>query len=185
MSPFAASDGHDGPRLVDEAIPCAAAMVEGVVIGAEDPVREPVVANELSDVLDRVQFRGVRRESDERYDFGHDMGAGLMPTGMVEQNDRVGVGGDMAGDFGEVRGHVHGDAAGHHDGRALALVQADRTEHVVRLRALIFGCGREGRGFVLARGKICEVEPDHRGRGGRGSAPFSLHQRVKCFQSAA
>ena len=56
MGPIAGPDGHDFPGLVDELVPGKAAVVEDVLVGPEDPVREPVVAQELLDVLDRVQF---------------------------------------------------------------------------------------------------------------------------------
>src|SRR5680860_1161954 len=57
MGPVAQADGHDVPRLIDELVPGVAAMIEQVVVGLEDPVRQPVVAHELPDVLDRVQLR--------------------------------------------------------------------------------------------------------------------------------
>ncbi len=41
-------------------------MVEDILVGLEDPVREPVVADELPDVLDRVQLGGSRRQGQER-----------------------------------------------------------------------------------------------------------------------
>ena len=56
MGQIPGSDGHDFPRLVDEPVPGKAAVVEDVLVGSEDPVREPVVAHELPDVLDRVQL---------------------------------------------------------------------------------------------------------------------------------
>ena len=56
MGPIPGSDGHDFPGLVDELVPGKAAVVEDILVGLEDPVREPVVAHELPDVLDRVQF---------------------------------------------------------------------------------------------------------------------------------
>ena len=48
------ADGHDCVGLVDEPVPSLAAEGDDLVIGLEDPVREPVVAHELPDVLDRV-----------------------------------------------------------------------------------------------------------------------------------
>ena len=39
MGPLAQSDGHNSPRLIHEAVPCEAAMVEDVVVGFEDAVR--------------------------------------------------------------------------------------------------------------------------------------------------
>ena len=56
MSPLTKSDGHDAPSLIGEAVPSEAAMVEDVVVGFEDAVRQPVVAHELPDVFDRVEL---------------------------------------------------------------------------------------------------------------------------------
>jgi len=70
VGPLAQSDGHDSPGLIDELVPGVAAFFEDLVVGFEDPVREPVVAHELPDVFLRVQLRaqfrqgpGVRRFS--------------------------------------------------------------------------------------------------------------------------
>jgi hypothetical protein len=41
--------------------PSVAAEINDVVVVAEDPVGEPVVAYELPEVLDRVQLRRARR----------------------------------------------------------------------------------------------------------------------------
>jgi len=41
-------------------------MVEDIPIGREDPVREPVVADELPGVLDRVEFGRFRRQEQKR-----------------------------------------------------------------------------------------------------------------------
>ncbi len=54
MSPCSQADGHDAPRLIGETVPCEAAMIEDIVVGFEDAARQPVVAHELPDVLDRV-----------------------------------------------------------------------------------------------------------------------------------
>jgi hypothetical protein len=50
-------------------------MIEDVLVGAEDPVREPVLAQELPDVLDRVQLRSLGGERHER-DVGRDNQSG-------------------------------------------------------------------------------------------------------------
>ena len=39
MGPFAATDRHDVPWLIDELIPRLAAVVDDVVVGGEDSVR--------------------------------------------------------------------------------------------------------------------------------------------------
>ncbi len=56
MGQIPGSNGHDFPGLVDEKVPGVAAVFEDIVVGCEDPVREPVVADELPDVLDRVEL---------------------------------------------------------------------------------------------------------------------------------
>ncbi len=56
MGPIPGSNGHDFPGLIDEGVPGIAAVVEDIVVGRENPVREPVVADELPDVLDRVEL---------------------------------------------------------------------------------------------------------------------------------
>ena len=56
MCPIAGTDGYDLPGLFDEPVPGEAAVIEDILVGLEDPVREPVVAQELPDVLDWVQF---------------------------------------------------------------------------------------------------------------------------------
>jgi hypothetical protein len=43
--------------LIDEFVPGEAAVIDDIVMGFEDAVGEPVVAHELPDILDRVQFR--------------------------------------------------------------------------------------------------------------------------------
>src|SRR6267378_1869439 len=62
MCPIAQADRHDGPRLVDEAVPGKAAVIDDVVVGLEDAVGEPVVADELPDVFDRVELGRLRRQ---------------------------------------------------------------------------------------------------------------------------
>jgi hypothetical protein len=66
MCPISQSDGHDGPRLIDEFVPSIATVVEDIVVGEEHAVGEPVVADELPDVLDRVEFGALRRQWHER-----------------------------------------------------------------------------------------------------------------------
>ncbi len=60
-APFSHTDCSDMPWLVDELVPGFAAVGEYVFVGLKDPVREPVVSDELLKVLDRVQFRSAWR----------------------------------------------------------------------------------------------------------------------------
>ena len=61
---MAQSDGHDAPRLVDELVPCLAAVVDEIIVGFEYAVGEPVIAHKLLDVLDRVELGAFRRPGD-------------------------------------------------------------------------------------------------------------------------
>ena len=64
MRPLGQSDGHDPPGLVDELVPCLAAVIDEIVVGFEDAVGKPVIAHELPDVLDRVELGAFRRQGD-------------------------------------------------------------------------------------------------------------------------
>ena len=89
MGPIPSSNGHDFPGLVDESVPGVAAVVEDIVVGCEDSVREPVVADELPDVLDRVELGRPGRQRQESDIFGNLEILGAMPTGLVEQDDAM------------------------------------------------------------------------------------------------
>jgi hypothetical protein len=56
MGPIAHADGHDRPGSIDELVPSLTAVVDDVVIGCEDPVRQPIVSQELPYILDRVEL---------------------------------------------------------------------------------------------------------------------------------
>lgn len=51
MCPIAQTDGHDGPGLCDQLVPGVTAVIDEVVIAGEDSVGEPVLTQELPDVL--------------------------------------------------------------------------------------------------------------------------------------
>ena len=61
---MAQPDGHDLPGSVDKGIPIVAAMIDDIVVGFEDSVREPVVAHVLPDVFDGIEFRAFRRQGE-------------------------------------------------------------------------------------------------------------------------
>ena len=56
MSPIAEAERHDPPGLVDELVPGVAAVVDNGTVRMEHPVGEPVVAQELPDVLDGIEI---------------------------------------------------------------------------------------------------------------------------------
>ena len=103
MGPVAQSEGHDAPGLIDELVPGVAAMADDVVVGCEDAVREPVVAQELPDILDRVQLGCPRRQRHEG-DVGWHLQLGRdMPAGLIQENHGVGSGRDRLGDLGQMQ----------------------------------------------------------------------------------
>ena len=137
MGPVAHADGHDLPRLIDEAVPSLATMVDEIVVGLEDAVGQPVVAQELPDILDGVQFGALRWERHERDGRWHDEVARHVPSGLVEEKNRVLAGRDLGRDLGQVQGHRLSVATGQDERCALAVARADGPEDIGRSGALI------------------------------------------------
>ena len=137
MGPVTQSDGHDAPWLVSELVPALAAVGDDVVVGFEDAVREPVVAHELPDVLDRVELRRAWRQGQERDVAGDDEAGGGVPSGLIEDHHRMGSGIDRLADLGEMRRHRFGVGIGHDQPGALAELRADGAKDVGPLGALI------------------------------------------------
>src|SRR5262245_36470898 len=54
--PIAARDGHDFPRLIDERVPGVAAVIDDVIEGFENSVRQPILPHELPDIFLAVEF---------------------------------------------------------------------------------------------------------------------------------
>jgi hypothetical protein len=119
-------------------------MGDDVVVSLEDPVREAVVAEELPDVLDRVQLGRPGRQGQERDVSGHDERAGEMPACPVEDEDGVGVRRHRAADLEEMLLHRLRVAERHDDAGALARGRADRTEDVGPGGALVVRRPRPG-----------------------------------------
>ena len=142
MRPIAQSDGHDPPGLIDELVPSVAAMIDEIVVGFEDAVGEPVVAHELPDVFDRVEFGAFRRQGDDGDVGRHDEACRHVPAGLIDQEHGVGARRDGLGDLDEMQVHRLGIAGGQDQGSALALLRADGAEDVGRGGALIAGSAR-------------------------------------------
>ncbi len=86
------ADGHDAPWLADEVVPGEAAVVDDVVVGFEDAVRQPVVTHELPDILDRVEFGASRRQRQEGDVWRHDQFGRTVPSGLIKDDDSMGTG---------------------------------------------------------------------------------------------
>jgi len=56
MRAIAHANGHHTPWLLDEFVPCVAAVIEYGVVCLERAIGPPVVSHEPPDILDRVEF---------------------------------------------------------------------------------------------------------------------------------
>jgi hypothetical protein len=88
-------------------------MVDDVVVTGEDPVGEPVIADELPDVLLRVQFRGAGRQRQQRDIGGHLQSAGHVPAGLIQDHHRVCPRRDCGADLLKMILHCGGITPGH------------------------------------------------------------------------
>ena len=142
MCPVPHADRRDCLGLSDEPVPGVTAGVEDVLIGLEDAAGEPVLAQVLPDVLDRVEFGRSRRQQDDREVLGNLQLVGPVPTGAVHKDDGVRPGRDVAADFLEMHLHGGGVGPGQHEGRARAAPGTDGAEEIGVLVALIGGQAR-------------------------------------------
>ena len=142
MCPISQSDGHDGPRLIDEFVPSIATVVEDIVVGEEHAVGEPVVADELPDVLDRVEFGALRRQWHERDVGRYGELVRQVPSRLVDEECGVAARRDGCGDLGQVQVHRLGIASGQDERCTFAKRGTDGSEDVGGSGALIGGRGR-------------------------------------------
>lgn len=112
MSPGAQSNGRDTPGLVDDPVPGVAAMIEDGLVGGKDAVAEPVLAQELPEVFDWVEF-GRACWQGQQGDVGreHEL-LGRVPAGLIEQQHGVRARRDRFGDLGQMQVHRLGGTAG-------------------------------------------------------------------------
>ena len=78
-------------------------MVDDVGVGAEHAARQPVVAQELPDVLDRVQLGRSGWQEHQREIVWHDEIFRAVPSGPVHQHDPMGSGRYGLRDLGQVQ----------------------------------------------------------------------------------
>ena len=105
-------------------------MFEDVSVGAEDAVGEPVVADELPDILDRIEFGAFGRQRDERDVRRHDELVGQVPSGLVEDEHGVSARRHRHRDLGQMQVHRGNVAAGQDEGGGLAVLGADGAEDI-------------------------------------------------------
>src|SRR4051812_9051179 len=88
--PFARADRCDGSGLGDEPAPGVAGGLDDLLVGVEDAVREPSLAQILPDVFDGVQLRGARWQQDDGDVLWDVEGACRVPASAVEQQRGMG-----------------------------------------------------------------------------------------------
>jgi hypothetical protein len=147
VRPLAQSNGHDAPGLIDELVPSVAAMVDEIVVGFEDAVREPVVAHKLPDVFDRIELGAFWRQRNDGDICGHEKAGRQVPASLIDQEDGMGSGRNRFGDFCKMQVHRLAVAGRQDQGRALALLGADRAEDVGGSGTLV--ARRTGAGAAL------------------------------------
>lgn len=118
-------------------MPGFAGGVDDGVVALEDAVGEPVLAQVLPDVLDRVQFRCSGRQEDQRDVPGDAELCGGVPAGSVEQQDGVSPSGDMAADLVEMKLHGLGIGEGQRQPSSGAACRADGAEQIGAFVALV------------------------------------------------
>ena len=139
MSPLAQSDGHDAPWLIDELVPGRTAVVDEIVVGFEDAIGEPIVAQELPDVFDRIELGTFRRQRHNGDVWWHDESRRQVPAGLIDQEYGVCAGRDGGGDLHQLQVHRLGVAGRQDQGCTLTLFRADGTKDVGGSGALVAG----------------------------------------------
>jgi len=144
MGPPTQADGHDAPRLIDEAVPGVAAVIDDVVVGREDAVGEPIIAHELPHVLDRIEFGTFGRQRQEG-DIGRNVQfAGHVPSSLIQHKHGVSAGCDLATDFGKVHIHCFAVATRHDQCGAFTFCGTDRPKDPGRSSTQIARRDRSG-----------------------------------------
>jgi hypothetical protein len=117
-------------------------MIEKGFVGSEDPVGEPIVTQELPDILDGVQLWTFRRERQEGDVGGNREAFRHVPAGLIEKEDGVAPWRDLGRDLLKMQAHGLRVAAWQDEGCSLAFPGTDGAEDVGRGGALIMR--REG-----------------------------------------
>ena len=112
-------------------------MVDNVVVGLEHAIGEPVIAHELPDVFNGIEFRRARRQWQDRHVARHDQILRQMPASLIHNENSMSIFGNMAGDFGQVLVHGIGVAPRHDEGGGFSVPGADRAEDVCGTGALV------------------------------------------------
>jgi hypothetical protein len=105
-------------------------MVDEIVVGFEDAVRQPVVAHELPDIFDRVELGAFWRQRHDGDVGRHDEVGRQVPASLIDQEDGMGSRRDRFGDFCEMEVHRLAVTSRQDQSRTLAVLGADSAENV-------------------------------------------------------
>ena len=137
MGPITHAEGDNGPGLSFQLVPCVGAVIDESTDVVEHTVGEPVVADELPDILLRVELRTLGRQRDDGdVVWQHEL-VREVPSGLIGQQQRMTARGHIGGDCCEVQVHHRGVAPGQDQTDGLAFLGADGAEDVGRHGALI------------------------------------------------
>jgi len=117
--------------LGDEVSPGFACGVDDGVVIFEHGVREPVLAQILPDVLDRVQLGRTGRQENGRDVVRHVELARRMPSGAIEKQHGVNAFSDGERDFVEMKLHHVRVGIGKRQGRVDAARRAPRVTNML------------------------------------------------------
>ena len=85
-------------------------MFDEIIVRFKDAVGEPVVAHELPDVFDRVEFGTFRRQGNNGDVGRHEEARRQVPASLIDQEDGVGTRRNGFGDLREMQVHRLGIA---------------------------------------------------------------------------
>ena len=122
-------------------------MVDEIVVDLKTRLESLVVAHELPDVFDRVEFRAFWRQRNDGDIGRHDEALRHMPASLVDQKDGMGSRRNGFGDLRKMQVHRLAVAGRQDQGRALALLGADRAEDIGGSSPLV--AWRAGAGATL------------------------------------
>lgn len=105
-------------------------MIDDFIIGFEDAVGEPVIAHELPDIFDRIEFRAFGWKRDDADSVRYDECVCHMPASLIHEHDGMGIRGYVSGDFGKMQVHCVGIANWQNKPCTFPQGRADRPKDV-------------------------------------------------------
>src|SRR5438270_6073984 len=106
-----------------------AAVIDEVVVAGEHAVGEPVLTQELPNVLLCVELRTLRRQRNDADVGGHRELRGGVPTRLIQQQRRVTARRYFGGDGGELEAHRLGIAPWQDQPDGFSRSEEHTTEH--------------------------------------------------------